>query len=625
MATQNMIRTTRVQMGYISAVVSVFVTTLILYFFWDVFSPAPFIFILTTIVISSTLGGLWPGLLATLLSLVGFNAVIIIIPGEQYSWDQNTPILIAFLFVSVGISFLQHQRLQSRQELQDLKEQFEVILDNIADGVTAQHATGKITYANAAAARILGFPSPEAITQLSEKELDTRHEYFDPNGVPIKHANLPNFQSIRTGSTETGTFRFVDKLTDEARWVTLTTTPLIHSDKSLPDMINVFRDVSEQRRQEAETAQLNLLLNTHRNRLQNTLNNVPGIVWEGSVYGEKIEFVSDYAETLLGYDKKDWLTDENFWLKILHPDDLDHADRRMQRNIKHGKGEVIEFRCIAKDGREIPVQSHMTFLEDQQGEKSGRVCGVLIDITRRKRAEQALKRSTEALRRSNNELQQFAYVASHDLQEPLRMVNSYLQLIEKRYAEHLDDDGREFIGYAVDGANRMKALINDLLAFSRVETRGQKQESLSLNSLVSTVLKDLEIAITENNAEIQVGELPEVTGDRRQITQLFQNLISNALKFKHEERSPCIRISATRTDTAWQFAIEDNGIGIDPRYQERVFQIFQRLHPVGKYEGTGIGLAICKKVVERHDGKIRFESTPEVGTTFYFTLPLALV
>jgi len=238
----------------------------------------------------------------------------------------------------------------------------------------------------------------------------------------------------------------------------------------------------------------------------------------------------------------------------------------------------------------------------------------------RLRAEEAIKRYAKELERSNKELQQFAYVASHDLQEPLRMVGSFLQLLERRYGSQLDADAKDFIFYAVDGAVRMQALINDLLEYSRVGTRGKPFEEINLNQIITQVKNNLNVAIKENNAVIKCKRLPTIYGDGTQLTQVFQNLIGNAIKF-HGERSPEINISSARKNGDYEIVVKDNGIGIDPQYKEKIFLIFQRLHTREEYPGTGIGLAICKRIVERHGGVIWVESEIGEGATFHFSIP----
>ncbi len=248
-------------------------------------------------------------------------------------------------------------------------------------------------------------------------------------------------------------------------------------------------------------------------------------------------------------------------------------------------------------------------------------CHIARDISERKRFENILLRQSEELRRSNAELEQFAYVASHDLQEPLRMVASYMQLLAERYQGQIDAKADKYIGYAVDGARRMQALINDLLALSRVNSRGAEFTPTECNPVLRRVLHDLDARIRDSQALVECADLPSLAADEQQLAQLFQNLIGNALKFRSAE-TPHIRISAERGPGHWLFSVADNGIGIAPEHSEQIFVLFQRLHSRQKYEGTGIGLAICKKIVERHGGKIWVESEPGKGSTFKFTLPL---
>ncbi len=224
------------------------------------------------------------------------------------------------------------------------------------------------------------------------------------------------------------------------------------------------------------------------------------------------------------------------------------------------------------------------------------------------------------LEHSNKELEQFAYVASHDLQEPLRMVSSYTELLERRYGDKLDDKAREFIGYAVDGAVRMQRLINDLLEFSRVSTRGKALQPVDVTRVLGTVRANLSVAIQDAGALVTNDDLPTVMADETQLVQLLQNLIGNAIKFRGRDR-PHVHVGAQATATEWVFAVRDNGIGIAPEYFERIFVIFQRLHARDEYPGTGIGLAVCRRILDRHGGRIWVESEPGHGSTFYFALP----
>ena len=280
---------------------------------------------------------------------------------------------------------------------------------------------------------------------------------------------------------------------------------------------------------------------------------------------------------------------------------------------------TIEKRCLRKDGEVIWVRVTSSLPSSHDGHAPWWI-SVIEDITDRKRAEEALRETADDLGRSNNDLEQFAYVASHDLQEPLRMVTGFVQLLQRQYGGRLDAEADKFIQYAVDGAKRMQVLIEDLLAYSRGGARGRELIATDAGALLRRALGNLAATIDETAAEITHGELPAVRADGTQLAQLFQNLIGNALKFRGAE-PPRIHVEACRRGDDWLFSVRDNGIGIDPEFRERIFLIFQRLHTRQQYPGTGIGLAICKKIVERHGGQIWVESKPGQGAAFHFTIP----
>ncbi len=280
----------------------------------------------------------------------------------------------------------------------------------------------------------------------------------------------------------------------------------------------------------------------------------------------------------------------------------------------------MEAEWRRKDGTSIWVTINEHTVFDKDGEAIYYE-GTTVDITERKQTQKLLAQQAEELARSNKELEQFAYIASHDLQEPLRMVASYTELLGKRYTGKLDADADDFIHYAVDGANRMKRLINDLLTYSRVGTQGKPFISVEMKDVVDTAMANLKMAIEDTNARITCDTLPCVLADDVQLLQLFQNLIANAIKF-HGEKAPEVHISVARDESDWVVSVKDNGIGIDPKHFERIFQIFQRLHGKREYSGTGIGLAVCKKIVERHGGRLWVESEPGQGSVFMFTIPV---
>jgi PAS domain S-box-containing protein len=327
-----------------------------------------------------------------------------------------------------------------------------------------------------------------------------------------------------------------------------------------------------------------------------------------------IILVNRETERLFGYPRGELLGSS---IELLVPDPL-HRSHPIFRDGFHAEpktramGAGRDLYGKRRDGVEVPVEIGLSPVEI---DGDFFVVASVVDISARKEAD-------EELRRSNEELERFAYVASHDLQEPLRTVTSYVQLLARRYQDQLDDSGREFIAFAVDGAKRMQRLIQDLLAFSRVGTHGGAMERTEVEPIVDGALTSLGAAIAETGAEVTREPMPVVLGDAPQLRQLFANLLGNALKF-HGDAPPKVHVGARRQGARWELSVRDNGIGIEPEYFDRIFVIFQRLQVRNAYPGTGIGLAICKKIVERHGGRIRVQSAPGAGSTFSFTLPAA--
>ncbi len=327
--------------------------------------------------------------------------------------------------------------------------------------------------------------------------------------------------------------------------------------------------------------------------------------------------VNPSAARILGYDSPEELLGKPS--TVLYARQEDHANLIKLISGKDAPGEV-EITFKRKDGTPVSALISITVRKDAQGNIVG-FDDLFHDITETKKTLESLKQATIDLARSNKDLEQFAYVASHDLQEPLRMVASYVQLLEKRYKGKLDKNADEFIAFAVEGATRMQRLINDLLTYSRIRTRGKPLQYVDINDVMKQVMFTLELTLKETGAKILWENLPTITADETQMVQLFQNLIGNGIKF-HGSQPTQIKISTVKSEKAWRFDVKDNGIGIDMQYKDRIFVVFQRLHGREEYPGTGIGLAICKSIVERHGGRIWMESELGKGTTFSFTIPI---
>ena len=306
------------------------------------------------------------------------------------------------------------------------------------------------------------------------------------------------------------------------------------------------------------------------------------------------------------------------WQKGLHPDDV-KAFNSITDLIKRKEKYTYEYRLLRCDGnyRTVFEVGNPRFLPD--GSFAGYM-GSCMDITETKIVKNELANQTKELLRSNEELEQFAYVASHDLQEPLRMIISYVQIIQKNIEQNNTTGLDEFMNYVLDGTSRMQSLINDLLQFSRVNRKGSVFSVVDMNEILKIATSHLTARISENNATVTYCDMPKVKGDTSQLIRLFQNLIDNAIKFKAPDRQPEIKISVEERAEDFVFSIKDNGIGIEDKFYNRIFVIFQRLHTRNEYAGTGIGLAVCKKIVERHGGEIWVESKRNEGSNFFFSI-----
>lgn len=355
----------------------------------------------------------------------------------------------------------------------------------------------------------------------------------------------------------------------------------------------------------------------------------------------KIVFLSPSTRNILGYSPRAAIGLQSF--DFVHPDDLKMV-KESYRKAFQDRDFVFqhEFRYKHQNGSWRVLEG----VGRQYQDENGYVVGILHnsrDITERKMVEKQLRNYTYKLEQSNRELQDFAYVASHDLQEPLRKVQAFGDRLERKYAADLGDEGRDCIDRMRNAAGRMQNLINDLLTFSRVSTKTQPFKPTDLKKIAEDVVSDLEVRIEQTGGRVEIGELPTIDADPVQMQQLLQNLIGNALKFHRPEVSPVVKVYAQAVmptgasfvleneeiqvgdsdDTLCRLVVEDNGIGFDEKYLDRIFTVFQRLHGRAEYEGSGIGLAVCRKIVERHGGTINAESEPNCGASFYINLPIA--
>lgn len=391
--------------------------------------------------------------------------------------------------------------------------------------------------------------------------------------------------------------------------VSITLSPVFDTSGELVAISTIARDITERKRAEEELKLANMY---NRSLIEASLDPLVTIGPDGKIndVNYSTESITGYTrDELIGTDFSDYFTEPEKAREVYQQVFQDEKVFNYALEIKHLRGYVT------------PVLYNASVYRDESEEVIG-VFAAARDITERKQAEEKLKEIIEELERSNYELQQFAYITSHDLQEPLRTIASYTQLIERRYRNKLDDDADEFIDFIVEAAVRMKDMIQGLLYYSRVGTKGGELKSTNTEELLGIVLYNLNAAIKENNVTVTHDKLPVVVADESQLIQLFQNLISNAIKFKKDDKCPIIHISAYEGENEYIFSVADNGIGIEPQYFNRIFEVFKRLHTSVEYEGTGIGLSISKRIIERHGGRMWVESESGNGSTFYFTIPL---
>jgi PAS domain S-box-containing protein len=496
------------------------------------------------------------------------------------------------------------QRRTVEETLIDTQQSLAVTLASIGAGFMAADRQGRITAMNEVAERIFGWTEPEA----------RGHPFWS---VASREGLAP--EEATDNPVET---LMADHITVAVRreWVAVsrdgTPTPLEaraaltrSPSGEVRGMVMVFQDLTTLRRIEAERQQA-------EEKFRLVVESAPSAILMVDSR-RRITLANQRTDELFGYARESLIGQPiDMLVPELSRDALLGQALRLPGEPpaalptpEPGRETVARRR----DGREIPVEIGLRPIETAEGRFT---LASIIDLSERRRRE-------DELRRSNAELEQFAYIASHDLQEPLRMVVSYSELLAQRYQGQLDERADKYIRYAVDGARRMQRLVADLLAYSRVGSQGRPLEPVDAAQTVQRVQAALRAQILETRAKITATALPTVLADPTQLEQLFQNLIGNAIKFRSDE-PPEVSISARRERQFWRFFVRDNGIGIDMQYAERIFQMFQRLHERGRYEGSGIGLAIVKRIIERHGGQITLESRLGQGTTFSFTLPADL-
>ena len=491
----------------------------------------------------------------------------------------------------------QEQARRADRELALAEERFRTFFDNAPIGKCMTAADGTLLRVNPAFGAMLGYTAEE-MQSISFSSITHPEDIAESREC---------IRALVAGERDTWVMqkRYLAK---DGRhvWTHVTTRLQRDADGKPLHFLTHIQDISESKVSEKK-------LRESEARFRQLAESLPQLIWTCQADGP-CDYLSPQWVAHTGVPEADQLGYR--WLEQLHPDDRERVIGEWSATAPRGDAFDIEFRIRRHDGVHRSFRTRAVPLRDEHGNVL-KWLGSNTDV-------EDMRKANEALARSNRELEQFAYVASHDLQEPLRMVSSYTQLLARRYQDKLDQDANDFIAYAVDGANRMQRLIQDLLTYSRVTTRGLAAAPMDAHEALGEAVRNLQAAIQQAGALVTNEELPEVLGDRTQIAQVFQNLVGNGIKFHKPGQPPRVHISAQRCaeqPAMWTFTVRDNGIGIEHHHFERLFVIFQRLHGKKEYPGTGIGLALCKRIVERHGGTIWLESEPGEGTTFLFTLP----
>jgi PAS domain S-box-containing protein len=501
-----------------------------------------------------------------------------------------------------GLTMLRAYDIVARQ-----RQELEVTLASIGDAVIVADAQGTVRRINAEAARLTGWPSGEAEGRSLD---DILHLVNSETGLPVCN---PVSRVLNDGMTVgLGNHTVLCSRNGQQYQIADSAAPIrdpADGDKAAPPrgVVMVFRDVTE-------SHQMQKALDLQSRNFDMAVTASATGVWDWNVRSGAVVRTGDYFKLfgIMIEDSDEGPLSEQV-ASLIHPEDRAPITAKLDHALKTGQEYEHTFRITRPDGQTRWLRTLGRVTErDEAGPVH--MAGTTQDIT-------DLQNTLHALRRSNTDLEQFAYVASHDLQEPIRNMVAFSQLLGRRYEDRLDGDAREFLGFIVSSAKRMQSLVLDLLEYSRVASRAQPLSTVALNAVAADAIGNLDQAIKDAGARITVGDLPTVTGDRPQLLSVVQNMLANAIKFHRPGVPPEVSISARRGVAAWDLVVVDNGIGFDPAFRDRIFEAFKRLHTNDSYSGTGIGLAIAKRIVERHGGTITADSVPGQGSRFVVTLP----
>ena len=524
--------------------------------------------------------------------------------------DQDGFRIVELLFVLALFGFayavfMRRRAKEFKQQMADVSKDMEELQDNVnrlrstvdlsPDTITI-HRDGKLLFINKAGLTLFGAETEDQLLGLTMNDL-IHYSYREKIAQRIENM-IKYMKQVPVIDIS------VKRLSGSYIDVSVASTPVLYH--SIPHVITILRDITERKKNEEI-----------KNQLASIVLNSGDAIYAMSIDGQ-IQSWNPGAEKLYGFIEKDAIGRN---ISIVVPEFKQNELNHLLNKVSKGERiEAFETKRQRKDKSMLDVSLTISPIREESGLVTS-VSAIARDITFKKQVEEELRRYAEELALSNEELYVFSYAASHDLQEPLRSIQNFIETLNKKYKKRLGPEMEEQIKAADDGVTRMYRLITDFLMYSRVGTERAIKEEVDCNKALKDALANLEVAVKESKAAIKQFTLPKVYGNYIQMTQVFQNLVANAIKYQGESK-PTIEISAEKKDGMWLFAVKDNGIGIEQWFSERIFIVFQKLHDHRKYPGSGIGLALCKRVIEKHKGKIWFESEVGKGTTFFFTLPI---
>jgi len=562
-------------------------------------SPTPFLAFYPALVLAAAFGGLGSGMLATLVSWLCVTLFFDATPGHVgLSNPAELGRLLVFFAGGLGVSFVSELQLRSQERLLKQSKEIEELGQLTDSGpFMIRDSRHRILHWSEGCARLYGFAAEQAKGQVSHELLKTQFP------APLDEMNAAMHQTGRWEGELTHIRADGTIIVTASLWI-------LRTGNSAPVVLEISSDITR-----LKIAEQALRRSEEQLRAATMATEIGVWAWNQRT---RLITVSENWKQLFGMPQETEITFDS-WRNALHPEDRDRAMEEL--NAVHADQPEFntEYRVVHPDGTMRWIVDRGRARYDSNG-KIAEMAGISLDITKRKQTEEDLLRASRELERSNKDLESFAYIASHDLQEPLRTITGFLQLLEQKAGSRLDEKANQYIQYAVDGSKRMHQMITDLLAYSRVSMQALIPKPIPLRETVDQALALTRKSIEESGARIVIRELPTVRAEASQMIQVFQNLIANAVKFR-SERPLKIEIGARREQGFWLLSVKDNGIGLDLSQRDRIFQIFQRLHSRQKYPGSGIGLSICKKIIERHGGTIWVDSIPKDGSTFCFTLP----